>query len=320
MSFAASSPAPERAAPLPRVLFVNVGRSPRTEMMRDILDCLDIEIEAEELGLLDHLSDAEMAALNGEEGQPAISTFINDKIRVVLSREGVARRFESLLNGLPRRHYDAVVILTTGFAQDFTADCPTINGQKAVESIVLSLASRETSVGQILPLASQLEGHPTSGLSQYRLISRSAREGDRDALALAVLDLAEADLILLSSFGYSEADRAVVARATRKPVILPRRAVAAALRVVLQPHLSSQSAGPDPAILRRLASLTRRESEVLDLICAGHSNRGVAAELGISPKTVEVHRARVMAKMEAGSLAGLIADVLAVKARDPRPV
>lgn len=300
----------ETARALPRVLFVSVGRSPRTAMMRDILDCLDFEIEAEEIGVLDTLDPDALDALRSQEGEAAISTFVNDRIRVVLSRDGVARRLQMLLDALPRNHYAAVVVLTTGFAEDFTADCPTINGQRAVDSIVLSLASREATVGQIVPLASQLKSYPTAGLAEYRLLSRSAPEGDRDALALAVLDLGEADLILLSSFGYSEADRAVVARATRKPVILPRRAVAAALRLVLQPHLASQRAEADPAIRQRLDSLTRRERQVLELVCAGHSNKAVAAALGISPKTVEVHRARVMEKMEAPSLAGLIADTL----------
>jgi len=54
------------------------------------------------------------------------------------------------------------------------------------------------------------------------------------------------------------------------------------------------------------ASLSRREKEVMGLVVAGNANREIAEELDISPKTVEVHRSRVMSKMRAGSLAVLV--------------
>ena len=60
------------------------------------------------------------------------------------------------------------------------------------------------------------------------------------------------------------------------------------------------------ALQRRLAGLTEREREVAQLVVAGRMNREIADELGISPKTVEAHRARVMEKMGAGSVAELV--------------
>ena len=57
---------------------------------------------------------------------------------------------------------------------------------------------------------------------------------------------------------------------------------------------------------RRLESLTAREREVLTLVAAGKVNKEIAAELGLSPKTVEVHRSHVMSKMSVDSLAELI--------------
>jgi two-component system, LuxR family, response regulator FixJ len=53
----------------------------------------------------------------------------------------------------------------------------------------------------------------------------------------------------------------------------------------------------------RCESLTQREREVLELMTRGKSNKAMAAELGISQRTVEIHRASVMVKMEARSLA-----------------
>jgi len=57
---------------------------------------------------------------------------------------------------------------------------------------------------------------------------------------------------------------------------------------------------------QRIERLTEREREILALIAAGHQNRDVAAQLGISPRTVEVHKARIMEKLECRSLAELI--------------
>ena len=56
----------------------------------------------------------------------------------------------------------------------------------------------------------------------------------------------------------------------------------------------------------RLALLTPREHEVMDMVTAGRSNKEIASALGVSAKTVEAHRAKVMDKMKAGSLAELV--------------
>jgi RNA polymerase sigma factor (sigma-70 family) len=57
---------------------------------------------------------------------------------------------------------------------------------------------------------------------------------------------------------------------------------------------------------RRIERLTKREREILELIAAGHQNREIATQLGISARTVEVHKARIMEKLECRSLAELM--------------
>jgi two-component system response regulator FixJ len=60
-------------------------------------------------------------------------------------------------------------------------------------------------------------------------------------------------------------------------------------------------------LVARAVTLSPREREVMDMVVRGHPNKVIAAELGISPRTVEVYRANVMTKMGARNLPELIA-------------
>ena len=64
--------------------------------------------------------------------------------------------------------------------------------------------------------------------------------------------------------------------------------------------------GRTAEILERIGQLTPREMEVFALVVTGMLNKQIAGELGIGEKTVKVHRARVMEKMQAGSVAELV--------------
>lgn len=67
------------------------------------------------------------------------------------------------------------------------------------------------------------------------------------------------------------------------------------------------------AIRQRRETLTPRERQVMDLVVLGKLNKQIAAELELSPKTIEVHRASVMQKMQCGSLAGLVRCAVALE-------
>ncbi len=63
-------------------------------------------------------------------------------------------------------------------------------------------------------------------------------------------------------------------------------------------------------IRRRMSQLTPREREVLELVTQGKANKVIAGDLNVSQRTVEIHRARVMEKMGANSLAHLVRMVI----------
>jgi two-component system response regulator FixJ len=74
-----------------------------------------------------------------------------------------------------------------------------------------------------------------------------------------------------------------------------------------------KSLGEHERIQSHLESLTPREREVLDLMTQGKQNKVIGQELGVSPRTIEIHRARVMEKMGAHSVAELVRMMLDLK-------
>lgn len=80
-----------------------------------------------------------------------------------------------------------------------------------------------------------------------------------------------------------------------------------AIQAALQRHrIERKNCAERSALRARYDSLTPRESEVFRLVTNGLLNKQIAADLGASEKTIKVHRAEVMRKMRAGSLADLV--------------
>lgn len=84
-------------------------------------------------------------------------------------------------------------------------------------------------------------------------------------------------------------------------------------------RLDKPEAVDDAATLRaRLDHLSERERQVLSAVVAGMPNKTIAYDLNISPRTVEVHRANVMAKMQARSLPDLVRMAIALNLAERR--
>jgi two-component system response regulator FixJ len=89
--------------------------------------------------------------------------------------------------------------------------------------------------------------------------------------------------------------------------------IAAVQRALRLNAEARQVADSSAKVAARFASLTPREREVLDRLVAGQPNKTIAFDLGTSPRTVEVQRARVMEKMAARSLAELVRMTIALE-------
>ena len=168
------------------------------------------------------------------------------------------------------------------------------------------------------------EGYETVSLASSKEFLDALESGEEPACILADvrmpqmsgLDLLKTmgargikvPMILITGFGdipmAVEAMKAGAADFIEKPFTDDRitSAVATAL------DNAARVEGPEMAeqVRQKMSSLTKREQEIMSLLVTGHSNKSAARELSISPRTVEVHRARIMQKMDAKNLAELV--------------
>lgn len=77
-------------------------------------------------------------------------------------------------------------------------------------------------------------------------------------------------------------------------------------------------AGEQTALEQALQSLTEREHEVMMAVCEGHANKVIARLLGVSPRTVEIHRSRVLHKLDVQNAQQLVRRLMAAGKLDER--
>ncbi len=98
-----------------------------------------------------------------------------------------------------------------------------------------------------------------------------------------------------------------------------KRLIASIDEAFAQQTAHSENRKQDTELARMLATLTPREREVMEHVVAGRHNRDIAADLEISARTVEVHKARVLQKLQVQSIPDLVRLSLRAK-RDGEPV
>jgi len=287
-----------------QVTFITAGQTPRTGMLRETMSFVRRGCRAVEFGALDGLSDRRIRALAPRRGEDAITTRLHDGRSVVVSEYWLRQRIRQLCALRGRTSSDITVIGSTGIFDMNGLGPFVIHAHDSIEQIIETLVLAGQRVGEILPLSEQVRARARE--ADRKTIGVQAKSNDLDALRAASKGLAACDLVVMHSMGYSERDRAVVAEQSGKPVILVRRLVAGMLTRALDTRQPIAGA-PDPDGLEtRLDLLTRRERQVFDRVVMGLSNKEIAGLLGISHRTVEIHRARMMAKLGAASAVDLV--------------
>ena len=284
---------------------------------------LDVGVDHAEFGALDGLT---RAAISGSGAQPPwlpLYTRLCDGSHVEVDADFVIDRLQALMQRLDEADFDLIVLISTGVYRPFSLRTPLVHGERAVDAWIDALVVGDCRIGVICPLAEQAENPGHSTLIQN---SRAvAATGDAARLEDAAARLGEADLILMHSVGYTEENGRRVAAATGRPVVTARRIIAGAMRLHLSelvdlPAFVNAGRLKGEVLIDRLPSpevaLTPREREVLCGVLDGEANKTIGRRLGISHRTVEIHRSRAMAKMGASSATELIRRALILRRAD----
>jgi FixJ family two-component response regulator len=162
-----------------------------------------------------------------------------------------------------------------------------------------------------LRLLSQLEAPLHVIVSDIRMPSMSGLELQANLKKMKV----NAPLIFMTAHG----DVALAVEAMRHGALdfiekpFPPERLLSAIKAAHIPDEAlamAMDAKPDPSALAQIHALTPRERQVLDRVLIGERNKVIAHKIGISIKTVEMHRARLMTKMKADCLAELVRKTL----------
>ncbi|MDR3533618.1 MAG: AroM family protein [Rhodopila sp.] len=219
---------------LPRVAFVTIGQSPRSDVMPDILAETRVRFEVTERGALDGLDDAAIAALAPRPGEERLVSRLRDGREVLLGKPAIDRRLHEILAELDEGGFDLLVLLCTGEFSRFTLRTPFIEPQHTVDHFVQGLAYGAQRIGILLPNAVQIEEfHGIPGVETKAASASPYLAGNEAALREAAASLADTDIIVMHCIGYSEAMRQVVKQASGRPVLVSRRLVAHAIDLVL---------------------------------------------------------------------------------------
>ncbi len=304
---------PNRPAPArPIVHFISAGRSPRDDIVPDLLAFLDQPVDAREIGALDDLTEAEIAAMAPAAGEQVIHTRLGPGRWIVVSKARLTRRMQDLVSALPVEGRPLVVILSTGLLGDFPTPFPTVNAQRALETAIRSLIAEGERLGIILPLERQARADMLPELRRFDTLSAAVETGDRIGMMEALARLSPCDIVVLNSVSYTEADARLIRQVSGKRVILARRIIGSAINLLLStrdftPRDVPEAVVEPPADLPlSLDALTPRERQVLPLVAEGLSSKEIARQLGISPKTVEIHRTNIIRKLDVKSSRELI--------------
>ncbi|MDC0062690.1 AroM family protein [Candidatus Puniceispirillum sp.] len=325
---------------------VSLGQTPRHDLAREIRHFVGCPMNVLEFGLLDGLSAADLSkikdshetseltsqqkvGINGPADEPLLMTELRDGSKINLSLDYASERMVFLYNELALQPIDLVVLMTTIICPTPAPARATIFCDKIVDRAIETFAGSGLKVGVIISLESQRQllryaNVPNAKASaktdfEPSIFIAAAPPGDDVEMRVALNTLKGCDVFVLHSISYCESKRKQIAEYLDKPVIHARRLIATAIREALErltkPTGSQSNAGHglvgneaniSAAMISRLRTLSNREREIMFKVSSGLTNKEIAFHLGISFRTVEIHRARMMTKMSFQNVAELI--------------
>jgi len=289
-----------------KITIITAGQSPRPHMIREITELLSDGVSVREIGVLDGLSELEILALEPGSGEVGIATVLQNGRNIAISESWLRYRILELCQNRGRSADDITVIASTGVFDLGTTGEYVLHAQNVLDQFLDTLLQSGLKIGKIYPLKGQIaERHKLN----TKITGGFTPSGHPDQMTAAIQSLQDREILILTSLGYTAEDLEFARSVTEKPIIHARRIIAGALE---RKFRQSQSTSPGEKLLEgsalksRLMELTQRERQVFDQVVDGLANKEIARQLGISYRTVEIHRSRMLGKMGASSSTDLM--------------
>ncbi|WP_408904516.1 AroM family protein [Nguyenibacter sp. L1] len=301
----------------PRCAFVTIGQTPRTDILDEVLLMAQAtDLNFDEYGAMNGLDETDIGAQRPREGERGFYTRLAHGGFVSVRASFIEQRLRRLIEMVDRRDYDLIVMLSTGIFETWDTRARLIHSQKLTDLWINALIAGPGPIGIMYHLPTAFDSNLAVNTALVQTTRMVKVAGESPSLDEAARLLRDTDIIVMHSLGYSDAHAAMLAGLVERPVVSVRRLVAGALRTALDelhhdarhPPAGDRQAGPD--VLDKLPDsaepLTPREQDVLRAALTGLSNKEIGRNLAISHRTVEIHRARALAKMQVSSTTELL--------------
>lgn len=197
--------------------------------MPEIREWIGGAVAVEERGALDGLDARAIAAMAPRPGDHRLVTRLADGSEAVVRKDLLHARLQALFDSLAADEFLCTVLLCTGHFPPFRVRGLFLEAQSIVDESVAAIARHAHSIGLMVPLREQIEEfHFRPGAAQT-LKASYASPYTAGRLEQAASELADTDIIVMHCMGYTEPMRRTVAQVARRPVLLARRLVAAAV-------------------------------------------------------------------------------------------
>lgn len=307
----------------PRCAFITIGQAPRDDILREVLaPAYAQRIILEQFGVMDGMDGTEIDAIRPIGDERCFFTRLSNGNFVSVQARPIEERLRGMVAAIDEQGYDLIVLLSTGIFESWPLRTRLIHSQKLLDLWIDALVMGDRSLGIVLPqqfIASSGEEGGTTAMQTAlvqtaRIVEPAGESSSLDDMPMFLKDVG---LIVMHSLSYSEREAEVLASRMSRPVVPVRRLVSSALRSALDEWFSVDKVEEEVPEVREngdileslpapSSALTPRERDVLRAALRGLSNKEIGRELQISYRTVEIHRARALAKMQASSATELL--------------